>query len=50
MKTSVVADVLVLAGLGAIAYGCGLLYLPAGFVVGGAGLVLLGIVSARKPA
>jgi hypothetical protein len=46
---SVVADFLLLAGFGAIAYGFGLLWLPGGFLVGGAELALLGLAATRKP-
>jgi hypothetical protein len=49
MRT-VFADLLLVGGFASIAYGVGLLWLPAGFVVGGAALVVLGLVAARKPA
>lgn len=43
-----VPDALMLAGAGTIAYGAGLVYLPAGFVVGGAFALTAGWLLARS--
>lgn len=41
-------DVLIVGGAGALAYGAALIYLPAGFIVGGLLAVAGGIVLARS--
>jgi hypothetical protein len=47
----VFADLLVVGGFASIAYGVGLLWMPAGFMVGGAALAVLGVAAAsRRPA
>ncbi len=40
-------DALMLSGAGAISYGAGLMYLPAGFVVGGLLAIGAGYLSAK---
>jgi hypothetical protein len=44
----VVADALGFAGAGAIAYGAWLIYVPAGFLVGGGMLMALSMLIGRK--
>jgi hypothetical protein len=44
----VVADALGFAGAGAIAYGAWLIYVPAGFLVGGVLLMALSMLIGRK--
>ena len=41
-------DGMMLAGFGSVSYGCGLVYVPAGFIVGGGLLLLAGVVAARR--
>jgi len=45
-----VPDGLMLAGAGAMSYGAGLVYQPAGWIVGGVLLLVAGVLSARKVA
>lgn len=45
-----VPDLLALAGAALVAYGSGLIYHPAGFIVGGLQLLALGLLAARKAA
>ncbi len=40
-------DLLMVAGAGAVAYGAGMVYLPAGFIVGGLMLAAVGWLLAR---
>lgn len=42
-------DAMIVAGVGAIAYGAWLLHPSAGFVVGGALTVTFGVIAARSP-
>jgi hypothetical protein len=44
----VIADLLGFAGAGAIAYGARLIYVPAGFLVGGVLLMALSVLIGRK--
>lgn len=41
-------DTLVVGGASAIAFGAGLVYLPAGFIVGGALAIGMGCVASKK--
>lgn len=41
-------DLLVIAGVAAIALGAGMVYLPAGFIVGGVLVVGMGVVASKK--
>jgi hypothetical protein len=41
-------DLLMVAGAGAVAYGAGLVYLPAGFIVGGLLVGMAGWLMARS--
>jgi len=43
-------DALLLGGAAAISYGCGLAYLPAGFVIGGGFALAAGWMASRKGA
>jgi len=43
-----IANALQIAGIAAIALGAGLVFIPAGVIVGGLGLVLFGIVMERE--
>lgn len=43
MKNFIVATILELLGIAAIAVGAGLIYLPAGVVIAGFGLVVVGL-------
>lgn len=43
-----VPDALMAAGIGGISYGSWLVYVPAGFIVGGALVLAMGVLAARK--
>lgn len=45
-----VPDALMAAGIGAISYGSWLVYVPAGIIVGGVLVLVMGVLAARKPA
>jgi hypothetical protein len=43
-------DLLALGGAGAISYGAGLIYEPAGYIVGGVMALSIGVLAARRTA
>ncbi len=47
---SLVPDVLMTVGAGAIAYGAWMIYQPAGFVIGGLFVLVIGVLGARAQA
>jgi hypothetical protein len=48
--TAYLPDLLLLAGACAVSYGTALIYLPAGFIMGGALALLGGVLLSRSPA
>lgn len=43
-----IPDALLFIGAALVSYGSALIYLPAGFIVGGAALLSLGVLAARR--
>jgi hypothetical protein len=45
---ALIPDLLALSGAASISYGAALIYIPAGYITGGALLLVLGLLAARK--